>query len=187
MTRVSLHNGCATTKRYRYISLIDTGSLHSFNLCSTYDSTESMGATSVAYDHVSSLSLWGGFGWSAPFRTSTSVSVTVQFHRSDGLAVSLTVSMHVVPENIMQYAVTLWRENGMSVEDRSYRAHPLRPPNNKLLGELTLRHISTSRVRLPLSYGTPRLPAVLFTSTIYWRSWNLALHRPTAHRGKPFE
>ena len=44
----------------------------------------------------------------------------------------------------MQHAVLLGRDSWMRFNTRSYRALPLRPPDNRVLGELTLSHRATT-------------------------------------------
>ena len=91
-------------------------------------------------------SFLGGFGESAPLRTSTSIRLSVQFFRDNEPTCSLAVWAYVVPPSVMQHAVLLGRDSWMRFNTRSYRALPPRPYDNRVFGELTLSHHAKTSV-----------------------------------------
>ena len=91
-------------------------------------------------------SFLGGFGESAPLRTSTSIRLSVQFFRDNEPTCSLAVWAYVVPPSVMQHAVLLGRDSWMRFNTRSYRALPPRPHDSRVFGELTLSHHSKTGV-----------------------------------------
>ena len=106
----------------------------------------SIGAASSACERPSSPRSWGGFGESTPLRTATHIRLSVQFFHEKEPTCSLAVWACVIPPSVMQHAVLLSRDSWMRFNTRSYRALPPRPPDNRILGELTLSHHATTGV-----------------------------------------
>ena len=100
-----------------------------------------VGATSAACGRPCNPRSWGGFGESAPWRTSTSIGLSVQPFRDNEPTCSLAVWACVVPPSVMLHAVLLGRDSWMRFNTGSYRALPPRPHDNRVFGELTLSRL----------------------------------------------
>ena len=131
---------------YRSVALLDTGSPQTLIRRDVLDQMPSVGAASTACERPGSPRSWGGFGESAPWRTSTSIRLSVHFFRDNEPACSLAVWACVVPPSVMKYAVLLGRDSWMRFNTRSYRALPPRPHDNRFCGELTISHHATTGV-----------------------------------------
>ena len=128
------------------MALFDTGSPKTFIGRDVLDRMRLVGAASATCDRPCSPRSWGGFGESAPLRTSTSIRLNLQFFRDNQQTCSLTVWACVVSPSVMQHAVLLDRDSWMRYTTRSYRALPPRPHDSWVLGELTLSHRSKTGV-----------------------------------------
>ena len=131
---------------YSCVALLDTGSPQTFIRGDVLDRMLLVGAASAACERPCNPRSWGGFGESAPLRTSTSIHLGVQFFRDNEPTCSLAVWACVVPPSVMQHAVLLGRDSWMRFNIRSYRALPPRPRDSRVFGELTLSHHATTGV-----------------------------------------
>ena len=125
---------------------LDTGSPQTFIRRDVLHRMLLVGAASAACERPCSPRSWGGFGVSAPLRTSTSIRLSVQFFRDNEQTCSFAVWACVVPPSVIQHAVLLGRESWMRFNTRSYRAMPPRPHDNRVFRELTLSHHATTGV-----------------------------------------
>ena len=98
------------------------------------------GAAAANCEQDYALRPWGGFGKSAPLRTSTSVRLSLQFFRAEQPTNSLAVWTDVVPPSVMQHAVLLGRDSLMRFNTRSFRSFPPRPSDQRVFGDLMLSH-----------------------------------------------
>ena len=131
---------------YDYVALLDTGSPQNFIRRDVLYRVLLVGAASAACERPCNPRSWGGFGESAPLRTSTSIRLNLQFFRDNQHTCSLTVWACVVSPSVMQHAVLLDRDSWMRFTTRSYRALPPRPHDSRVFGELTLSHHATTGV-----------------------------------------
>ena len=131
---------------YSCVALLDNGSPQTFIRRDVLDRMRLVGTASAACERHCNPRSWGGFGESAPLRTSTSIRLSVQFFRDNEPTCSLAVWACVVPPSVMQYAVLLGRERWMRFNTRSYRTLPPRPHDHRVFGELTLSHHATTGV-----------------------------------------
>ena len=118
--------------RYPDVPLIDTGSYPTFIRRDVLDRMFLVGAAAAAYERPCGPRCWGGFGESAPLRTSTSIRLSVQLFRINEPSCSLAVRACLVPPSVMQRAVLLGRNSWMHFNTRSYRAKPCRPHGNRV-------------------------------------------------------
>ena len=78
-TKIAIHSGGDAIAPYRCVVLLDTGSPQTFIRRDVLDRMLLVGAASAACERSFSPRSWGGFGESAPLRTSTSIHLSVQF------------------------------------------------------------------------------------------------------------
>ena len=142
----AIHSGEDAIAPYRCVALLYTGSPQIFIRRDVLDRVLTVGAASPACERPSSPRSWGGFGKSAPLRTATHIRLSVQFFHEKETTCSLAVWACVVPPSVMQHAVLLGRDSWMPFNTRLYRALPSRPLDNRVLGELTLSHHTTTGV-----------------------------------------
>ena len=70
-TKIAIHSGGDAIAPYRCVALLDTGSPQTFIRRDVLDRLLLVGAASVVCERPCSPRSWGGFGESAPLRTST--------------------------------------------------------------------------------------------------------------------
>ena len=88
-TKIAAHSGANALAPFGCVTLLDTGSPHTFIRRDVLDRMLSVGVASVACERKRVPSSWGGFGESAPLQTSTSVRLSVQFFRATAPTCSL--------------------------------------------------------------------------------------------------
>ena len=114
------------------------------------------GAASTICETQTPPRSWGGFGKSPPLQTSATVRLSVQFLHEDEPTASLAVWAYIVPPEAMQHDVLLGRDSWMRFGERSYRTLPPRPRDNRVFGELTLSHqTSTGAAALVSDFSAP--------------------------------
>ena len=133
-TRVHIHSGPTATTTFPCVALLDTGSPQSFINEGAWRQLQTAGAGTPSSERVSTPRSWGGFGTSAPLRTSRSIRLSVQFLRGDRSTASLAVWAYIVPESAMSHAVLLGRDSWMRFNSRRYS----RPSDDSRFGELVL-------------------------------------------------
>ena len=107
---------------------------------------------------------WGGFGESAPLRTSTSIRLSVQVLRDNEPTCSLRAWACAVPPSVIQHSVLLGRDSWMRFNTRSYRAMNSRPHDNRVSASWC--YPATPRQACQLMPEPPQLPAVVSTSSM---------------------
>ena len=153
-TRVHIHSGPTATTTFPCVALLDTGSPQSFINEGAWRQLQTAGAGTPSSERVSTPRSWGGFGTSAPLRTSRSIRLSVQFLRGDRSTASLAVWAYIVPESAMSHAVLLGRDSWMRFNSRRYS----RPSDDSRFGELVLAQHSDrgakAYARDPSAVGT---------------------------------
>ena len=123
-TKIAIHSGGDAIAPYRCVALLDTGSAQIFIRRDVLDHMLLVCAASAAYERPCSPRSWGGFGESAPLRTSTRIRLSVPFFRDIEPTCSLAVWACAVPPSVMQNVVLLGHDIWMLFNTRSYRALP---------------------------------------------------------------
>ena len=136
----------------RCLALLDTGSPQTFIRRDVLDRMVLVDAASAACERPCSPPSWGGFGESAPLRTSTSIRLSVQCFCDNEPTCSFAVWACVLPPSVMLHAVLPGRDSWMRFNTRSYRALPPRPHDRRVFGELTLSHHAKTGVSACLLY-----------------------------------
>ena len=109
ISKIAVYSGAGVLAPCGCVALLDTGSPQTFIRCDVLDRMLSVGATSIACEQKCAPRSCGGFGGSAPLKTSTSVRLSVQILWESEPTCSLAVWACVVPPSVMQHAVLLGR------------------------------------------------------------------------------
>ena len=96
-SKIAIHSGGDAMAPYRCAALLDTGSPQTFIRRDVLSRMLLVGTASAACEGPCSPRSWGGFGESAPLRTSTSIRLSVQFFRGNEPTCFLAVWACVVP------------------------------------------------------------------------------------------
>ena len=146
ITKIAMHGGVDAFTQLRCVALFDTGSPITFVRHDELDRMPLVGATSAACERPCSPRSWGSLGESALLRNLINVLLSVQFFPDNEPTCSLAVLPCVLPPSVMQHHFLLGRDSGMCCNTRSYRAPPPVPQDNRVFGELTLSHHTTTGV-----------------------------------------
>ena len=90
-TKIATHRGGDAIAPYRCAALLDTGSPQTFIRRDVLDRMLLVGAASAGCERPCSPRSWGGFGESAPLRTSISIRLSIQFFHDNEPTCSLAV------------------------------------------------------------------------------------------------